>query len=198
GLPDFQRHERGHRVVERGRVDVRPVAGHHAPGLQPVEPCLHGAAGHTEPPGRLKHPDPRLRREQLDQARVKLVDHGGPLDAGRLCSFPHGSRNRIYKMISAGPNPCASCMDLRMLPSTGRPRRGARTGWREGSRPWRATAGTITPAPRMVSMSPGWTPWSSRWATPVRPPTTTPALSACAASPTVARRRAAGTRPPTC
>ena len=41
--------ERGHRVAERLRVELRPPPGDHAGRGQPVEPGLHGAAGDPQP-----------------------------------------------------------------------------------------------------------------------------------------------------
>ena len=54
--------------------DLRAEALDHAPLDQLVQPGLHGAPGHAEPPGALQHPDPRLLGEQFDQPRVQRVE----------------------------------------------------------------------------------------------------------------------------
>ena len=74
-LADLQRGERGDRVAQCGRVELRAEAAHHPVRLQPVQPGLHGAAGHAEPARGLHHPDPRLVGEQPDQPGVQGV-HG--------------------------------------------------------------------------------------------------------------------------
>ena len=70
-LPDLQRGERGDRVAERGRIDLRTEAADHPVRLKPVQPGLHGAAGHPEPAGRLQHADPRLAASSTMQPAVQ-------------------------------------------------------------------------------------------------------------------------------
>jgi hypothetical protein len=51
-------------AVKSGGVHIRPEPGDHAAALQPVEPCLRGAASDAEPPRCLEHTDPWLGGEQ--------------------------------------------------------------------------------------------------------------------------------------
>ena len=75
-LPDLQGQERGHRVAQRLRLELRPPAGDH-PGLrQLVEPGLDRPAGDAEPAGRLEDPDPRLVGEQMEQGGIQIVHVG--------------------------------------------------------------------------------------------------------------------------
>jgi len=57
-------------VAERDRVDLGPEAAQHPALDEPVEPGLGGAAGHAEPAGTFKDPDPRLGGEQPDQSDI--------------------------------------------------------------------------------------------------------------------------------
>src|SRR6266496_6592999 len=62
-------------MPKRRRIDIGPIAGDHTPAVQPVQPCLHGAAGDVQAAGRLEHPDARLGGEQLNELGIQLVDH---------------------------------------------------------------------------------------------------------------------------
>ncbi|GIG85283.1 hypothetical protein Pen02_02190 [Plantactinospora endophytica] len=73
-LVDLQRDEGGHPEPERHRIELRPEPLDHTPGQQLVQPGLHGAPGHLEPPGALQYADPGLGREQVDQFDVELVE----------------------------------------------------------------------------------------------------------------------------
>ena len=66
GLTDLQGDERGHLVAERGRIHLGSVSGDHAAFLQPLQACLHGAAGHAQAPGGLEGAHPGLGGEQFD------------------------------------------------------------------------------------------------------------------------------------
>jgi len=74
GLADLEGDERGHLVAERGRVHLGSVSGDHAAFGQPLQACLHGAAGDPQPPGGLKHAHPGLGGQQFDQRGVQPVD----------------------------------------------------------------------------------------------------------------------------
>jgi hypothetical protein len=61
-------------VAHRGQVQRRREAVEHPAPDQPVEPGLHGAAGHPQPPRALQDPQPRLVGQQQQQAGVELVE----------------------------------------------------------------------------------------------------------------------------
>jgi hypothetical protein len=75
GLADLEGDERGHLIAQRGRVNVGSVPGDHAAVLQPLQPCLNGAAGDPEAPGGLQYAHPGLGGEQFDKRGVEVVDH---------------------------------------------------------------------------------------------------------------------------
>src|SRR5690606_28468515 len=169
-LPQLQRHERGHPVAEGGGVDLGPEARDDAVAGEAVEPRLDGAARDPEPPGRLQDADAGFGGEQLDQPAVQFVDRHGTL---------RGSWSRCTERRT---NFAVYCTDCPADEATLAQLVGARRNWVA----W------------MSFRSRGWTPSSSPSATPGRRRTTTPPRSACAGSPTAARRTAARTRRCTC
>jgi hypothetical protein len=69
-LADFESHECRNREPDRRRIQVRPEPSDDAAYQKPVEPGLNSAPGYLQPPGKLKHTDPRFGGQQLDQLPI--------------------------------------------------------------------------------------------------------------------------------
>ena len=76
-LGDLEEHEREHRVAQARRVDLGPEAADDAAVAELAQARLHGAARDAEAARGLHQADTRLGGQQLDEARVELVDRTG-------------------------------------------------------------------------------------------------------------------------
>jgi hypothetical protein len=76
-LGDLEGDEGGDVLAGRLEVDVRPVAGDHTSGLEPLEPGLDGGPGDLREPRQLQHAGPRVLAERGEQGEVQSVEvHG--------------------------------------------------------------------------------------------------------------------------
>src|SRR5690348_14715659 len=75
-LANLQRHERGDRVAERGRRDLRPEPADDAAFGELVQPRLHRAPRDTQAARTLENADPGFTGEQVNEPGIERVQAG--------------------------------------------------------------------------------------------------------------------------